>query len=194
MECAARPRERHQRGNRSRKGVLALVSILLIAALPGVAGAQTNLKIGVINVPRLLEAAPQSKAVNDKLQAEFGERQSAILKMRNTLQAQQDRYQKDNAVMGEEERTALERQIRDGQRDLERTQNEYLEDLNTRRNEEVGKLQRDVLQRVQAYASAQKFDLVLGDAIYVSNAIDITAQVLAELSKGSDAPKSDGGK
>jgi outer membrane protein len=194
MECAARPRERHQRSDRARKGVLALASILALAALPGLAGAQTNLKIGVINVPRLLEAAPQSKAVNDKLQAEFGERQSAILKMRNTLQAQQDRYQKDNAVMGEEERTNLERQIRDGQRDLERTQNEYLEDLNTRRNEEVGKLQRDVLQRVQAYASAQKFDLVLGDAIYVSNAIDITAQVLAELSKGSDAPKSDGGK
>jgi outer membrane protein len=194
MECTVRTRGRHQRSDRAGKRVLAVASILAFAALPGVAGAQTNLKIGVINVPRLLEQAPQSKAVNDKLQAEFGQRQSEILKMRQTLQQQQDRYQKDSAVMGEEERSNLERQIRDGQRDLERTQNEYLEDLNTRRNEEVGKLQRDVLQRVQAYASAQKYDLVLGDAIYVSNAIDITAEVLAELQKGSDAPKSGSGK
>ncbi len=89
--------------------------------------------------------------------------------------------------MGEEERLNLERQIRDGQRDLQRTQNEYLEDLNARRNEEVGKLQRDVLLKVQDFARAQKFDLVLGDAIFVSTALDITDQVLVVL-KGPGAP------
>ena len=62
--------------------------------------------------------------------------------------------------MGEDERLNLERQIRDGQRDLERTENEYLEDLNLRRNEEFGKLQREVLRKRNEYASAQKFDLV----------------------------------
>jgi outer membrane protein len=83
--------------------------------------------------------------------------------------------------MGEEERLNLERQIRDTQRDLQREENEYLEDLNARRNEEVGKLQREVLQRVQAYASAQKYDLVLADAIYVSGAVDITQSVITAL-------------
>lgn len=192
MDCTGRRSGWHQRTARAGSYVLALASIFAFAAvMPRMARAQTNLKIGVINVARLLEAAPQSKAVNDKLQAEFGQRQNDILKMRQTLQQQQDRYQKDSAVMGEEERTALERQIRDGQRDLERTQNEYMEDLNVRRNEEVGKLQRDVLQRVQAYASAQKFDLVVADAIYFSNAVDITADILAELQKG-DTSKSTG--
>ena len=193
MDCTVRFGGRHQRNTRAGSCLLALASIVAFAGLlPRPAEAQTNLKIGVINVPRLLEGAPQSKVVNDKLQAEFGERQSTILKMRQALQSQQERYQKDSPVMGEEERTALERQIRDGQRDLERTQNEYLEDLNVRRNEEVGKLQRDVLQLVQAYASAQKFDLVVGDAIYFSNAIDITADVLAELQKGSGAAPQSG--
>ena len=85
--------------------------------------------------------------------------------------------------MGEEERLNLERQIRDGQRDLQRTENEYLEDLNARRNEELGKLQREVLQRVQAYASAQKYDLVVADALYFSSAVDITAAVIAALNQ-----------
>ena len=86
--------------------------------------------------------------------------------------------------MGEAERVNLERQIRDGQRELQRAENEYVEDLNIRRNEEVGKLQREVVQRVQAYAQAQKFDLIVADAVYFSNTVDITDEVLKTLTEG----------
>lgn len=164
---------------------LALSSVAFV----GTASAQGNLKIGVINVSRLLEQAPQSKVVTDKLQKEFEPRQQTILAGRQKLQTQQETFQKDQAVMGEDERLNLERQIRDGQRDLQRTENEYLEDLNARRNEELGKLQREVLQRVQAYASAQKYDLVVADALYFSSAVDITAQVITALNQpGAPAP------
>jgi outer membrane protein len=163
-------------------------AVLAVAALvSGVANAQGALKIGVINVSRLLEQSPQAEAVTKKLSDEFAPRQRDIQAAQTRLQQQQDRFQKDAPVMGEEERLNLERQIRDGQRDLQRTQNEYLEDLNARRNEEVGKLQRDVLLKVQDFARAQKFDLVLGDAIFVSTALDITDQVLTVL-KGPGAP------
>jgi outer membrane protein len=181
-------------GFRASHNARSLSSKLLIAAALGCAAvgaahAQANLKIGVINVGRLLEQAPQSKTVTDKLQKEFEPRQQSILAARQKLQTQQETFQKDQAVMGEEERLNLERQIRDGQRDLQRTENEYLEDLNARRNEELGKLQREVLQRVQAYASAQKYDLVVADAIYFSNAVDITAAVIAALNQpASPAP------
>jgi outer membrane protein len=187
---AAASRQRRidiRRGGTVRSLLVLAATVTAIAAPAASAQAQGNLKIGVINVARLLEGAPQSKAVNDKLQAEFGSRQSEILALRQKLQTQQETLQRDSAVMGEEERGNLERQIRDGQRDLQRTENEYLEDLNVRRNEEVGKLQSDVLRRVQAYASAQKYDLVVADAIYFSSAIDITAPVLQALQQ--DAPK-----
>jgi len=164
---------------------LTTFGVAMLAA--GAASAQGNLKIGVINVGKLLENAPQSKVVQDKLQKEFEPRQQSILAKRQKLQAQQDAFQKDSAVMGEEERLNLERQIRDAQRDLQREENEYMEDVNARRNEEVGKLQREVLQRVQAYASAQKYDLVLADAIYVSGAVDITQQVITALQAAAPA-------
>ena len=169
--------------------VLAALCVVAMTVAGG-ASAQANLKIGVINVARLLDQAPQSKAVTDKLQKEFEPRQQSILAMRQKLQTQQDTFQKDSAVMGEDERNNLQRQIQAGQRDLQRTENEYLEDLNARRNEELGKLQREVLQRVQAYASAQKYDLVVADAIYFSSAVDITAQVIAALNgPAPPAPK-----
>jgi outer membrane protein len=161
--------------------VLGLATFAVALCAAGAASAQGNLKIGVINVGKLLENAPQSKVVSDKLQKEFEPRQAAIVAKRQKLQAAQESFQKDQAVMGEEERLNLERQIQNTQRDLQRDENEYLEDLNARRNEELGRLQREVLQRVQAYASAQKYDLVLADAIYVSGAVDITQAVITAL-------------
>ena len=106
--------------------------------------------------------------------------------MQQRLQTQQETFQRDAPVMGEAERLTLERQIRDGQRELQRTENEYLEDLNLRRNEELGKLQREVLQKAQEYARAQKFDLLLADPsiIFASTAVDITEAVLAVLEAG----------
>ena len=160
---------------------LLAATLALAAIAPGVASAQGNLKIGVINVGRLLEQSPQTESVTKKLQDEFAPRQRDITAMRQRLNTQQETFQRDAPVMGEEERLNLERQIRDVQRDLQRTENEYLEDLNLRRNEEVGRLQREVLQQVQEYARAQQFDLVIADAIFVSTAIDITDQVLAAL-------------
>jgi outer membrane protein len=96
-----------------------LLAATLAAAVvaSGVASAQGNLKIGVINVGRLLEQAPQSQAVNAKLQDEFAPRQRNIVAMRQKLQTQQETFQRDAPVMGEAERLDLERQIRDGQRE-----------------------------------------------------------------------------
>lgn len=168
------------------------VAGLTIAAFAaGPVAAQGNLKIGVINVGRLLEQSPQSEAVTKKLQDEFGPRQRDLQAQEQKLRTQQETFTRDAPVMGEEERLNLERQIRDAQRDLQRAQNEYLEDLNLRRNEEVGKLQREVLLKVQEFARAEQYDLVLADAIFVSTAVDITDAVLAVLKPGAAAPARD---
>jgi outer membrane protein len=157
----------------------AAIAVAVVAS--GAVNAQGNLKIGVINVSRLLEQSPQSEAVTKKLQDEFGPRQRDITALEQKLRTQQETFTRDAPVMGEDERLNLERQIRDAQRELERTKNVYLEDLNLRRNEEVGKLQREVLQKVQEYARAQQYDLVVADAIFASTAVDITDAVLAGL-------------
>ena len=178
----------------ARRGAQLLVAVLpFIATIAGVAlsssaDAQTNLKIGVVNMGKLLDGAPQAAAVTEKLKTEFAPRQNEILKLGKDLQDKQDRFQKDQAVMGEEERLTLERQLRDGQRDLQRMQNEYAEDLNARKTEESNRMLRDVVQRVQAYAAAQKFDLVLTDAVYVSSTIDITAEVQKALQADGAKP------
>src|SRR5689334_14338050 len=157
-----------------------LASALALAA-PS-AFAQAAIKIAVVNVPRLLEEAPQAKAAMQAMQDEFAPRQREMAAQQKDLKTKEEKLQRDGAVMAENERRNSEKDLREGQRDLARKQNEYVEDLNVRRNEELGKLQRSLLQEVQTFAKAQGFDLVVGDGVlYVTEALDVTPQVLTAL-------------
>jgi outer membrane protein len=166
---------------------LALLASAAVALPVGVANAQA--KIGVVNVARLLQEAPQAQAASQALENEFAARRRDLENQQKDLKAREDKLAKDGAVMAEAERRNSEKALRDGQRELARKQNEFLEDLNVRRNEALGQLQRTVLQEVQTYARGAGFDVVVADALYASPSVDITNQVLAALqARKSPAP------
>ena len=83
--------------------------------------------------------------------------------------------------MAEAERRNQEKALRDGQRDFARKQNEFMEDLNVRRNEALGQLQRAILAEVQTYAKTAGLDVVISEALYASPSVDVTNQVLAAM-------------
>jgi outer membrane protein len=166
----------------------ALLACVTLAASALPLAAQAQAKIGVVNVARLLQEAPQAQAASAALENEFAARRRDLENQQRDLKTREDRLQKDGATMAEAERRNQEKALRDGQRELARKQNEFLEDLNVRRNEALGQLQRAVLQEVQTYAKAQGFDLVVADALYASGTVDITAQVLSALQAKGRAP------
>jgi outer membrane protein len=160
--------------------VSSIVAGLALLAPLGVVHAQA--KIAVVNVPRLLDEAPQAKTAMQALSDEFAPRQREIVQQQKDLKAKEEKLTRDGAVMAENERRNAEKDLRDGQRELARKQNEYVEDLNLRRNEEIGKLQRSLLQEVQTFARASGYDLVVGDGVlFVNESLDITPQVLSAL-------------
>ena len=167
-----------------------LAAAIVVAGLASGAHAQGNLKIGVINLGRVVEGSPQYAAAKKKIDDEFGPRQRDLEAMAQKLRTQQETLQRDAPVMSETERANLERQLRDGQRDLERTRNEVVEDFNLRQNEEIGLLQRDIILQARQYAIEQKFDLLLADqtVVFASTAVDITDAVIAVLKPTAAAP------
>ena len=170
---------------------LFLVMVLLLA-IPLSSPAQ-ELKIGFVNVGRLINESPQAKTVQDQLQEEFAPRQREVIALQTRLQEQQDKFQRDLEVMGPEQRRNAEREMRREELELQRTQQEFQEDVNLRRNEALGKLQRELLSQVQSYAAEQGYDLIVSDngILYADSSIDITEQVLAGL-KASFAEQSQG--
>lgn len=138
-----------------------------------------DMKIGVVNVPVLMEQAPQARVAMGALEEEFKPRQRAILAKQTEFEELTEKVQRDVAVMGETERRNAEKELRDLQREVARLRTEFSEDLNLRRNEELGNLQRSLLKEVQDYAQASGFDLVVGDGVlYASTEMNITENVL----------------
>lgn len=173
---------------RSRSALFALAAAAAVLAPAAGALAQTQAKIGFVNVSRLLAEAPQAQAASAALESEFAGRRRDLENQQKDLKSREEKLQKDGAVMAENERRNAEKALRDGQREFARKQNEFLEDLNVRRNEALGQLQRAVVQEIQAYAKTAGFDIVVADALYASPALDITAQVLAALQSRNKTP------
>ncbi len=167
--------------------VKATLAVAIISIFSGVAVAQ-ELKIGVVNVPVLMERAPQAKVAMDALQEEFAPRQRVLVAKQSEFEELTEKVRRDFDVMGETERRNAEKEIRDLQRELTRLQTEFREDLNLRRNEELGKLQRSLLKEVQDYAETTNYDLVVGDGVlYASSAVNITELVLRAMEANYNA-------
>lgn len=168
----------------------AIFAIALVCAIALPASAQ-ELKIGVVNVPLLMDRAPQTKAAMDALEEEFAPRQREFAARAKELEELTAKLQRDAAVMGETERRNADKQLRDLQREVARLQTEFQEDLNLRQNEELGNLQRSILAQVQLYAQTQGFDLVVGDGVlFASPTVNITDEVLRAIETNFNATSS----
>lgn len=154
------------------------VAALAMVAMP----AQAETRVGVVNTVRLMEEAPQAKAAQTNLETEFSPREKELLALQNEIRSLEDRLSRDGAVMSEKQSGELERDILSKRRDLKRSQDEFRDDLNIRKNEVLSTLQRQMYDATVSLAKEKKFDVVLGQGVvYANDTVDITDQVLEKL-------------
>lgn len=180
--------------NLAKRSTYNALAALALASAAIVPAAAQEVKIGVVNINVLMEQAPQAHVAMEALQEEFAPRQRSILAKQKEFEDLTAKAQRDAAVMGETERRNTERELRDMQRDLQRMEEEFREDLNLRRNEEIGNLQRSLLKEVQDYAEEAGFDLIMGDGVlYASSAVNITEAVLESMQENFEESGGDTG-
>jgi len=165
---------------------LNLVALTLLAA-SGAAQAQSDLKIGFVNLNAIVQNAPQIPELNQQLRSEFSQRDADFKAMQDDYNTKLQNYERDREVMSAGERTSLERDLTQMQRDIERRANELQEDLQIRQNELLNQLQVEILQKVQAYGDSNGYDLIVTDAVYASQTVNITAAVYEAIT-GQKAP------
>ncbi len=162
-----------------------IVAIALAATimLPLTASADAaEMKIGFVNTERVFrEAAPAVKA-QKKLEKEFAGREQELQKMAKQAKDLQTYLEREGVTISESERRNKERDLANLNRDFQRAQREFREDLNLRRNEELGGVHDRARKTIMEIAEKEKFDLVLEEAVYFSPRIDITDRVLKALS------------
>ncbi len=167
---------------------LALVSMM---ALFFAATAQSaEVKIAFVNSSTLLEQAPQADIAKKKLEKEFAPREKEIRDAQKTAQALETKLNRDGVTMSDGDRSKQEQELNRQLRDLQRMQSNFRDDLNLRKNEELGKLQRVVLTAIKDVAKTKGYDLVLAEGVvYAAPQVDITSDVLAKLKQDASAGK-----
>jgi outer membrane protein len=140
-----------------------------------------DLKIGVVNTGRILRDSAPAKVAQQKLENEFSKRQKEIEDLSLRLKTQSERYEKDAPTLSESDRNRRQRELADLDRDIQRRQREFREDLNQRRSEEHAALIERANRVIKQLAEAEKIDLILEDAVHASPRIDITDKVIRAL-------------
>jgi len=159
-----------------------LLAATLAAASMFAQPALAEIKIGFVDLAKLSESAPQVIAAQDKIDAEFSSRVKEIDAMQRKLAKMEEDLGKDSEVMSASERSKKEREILGMRRDLKRTQEEFRDDLNIRKNEMLRAMNVEIGNVIEAYAKEQGFDLILAQGVmFAGKKVDITDQILKQL-------------
>jgi len=161
-----------------------LLSSLLFATA-GPAFAQT--KIGFVSLDRILRDAPVAQRAQKKIEQEFSRRDQELAKTAEQLKKMQENFEKNSVTMSEVDRQKRERELNDLNREFQRKQREFREDLNTRRNDELAGVIERANRAIRQIAEAEKYDIIFQEAVWANPRIDITDKVIKALDESRAA-------
>ncbi|WP_081439434.1 OmpH family outer membrane protein [Methylotenera versatilis] len=143
-----------------------------------------ELKVGYVQVDKILQEAPQTAESGKKLEKEFSPRSQELDRMAKQIKDLEAALDKDGLTITEADRRSKERDVQNIKTEFQRKQRELREDINLRKNEELGSLQDRINKAVQSVAKAENYDLVMYSGVaYAADKIDITDKVLKLLGK-----------
>ena len=164
-------------------------SLMVVAVLAAVAGApaaiaQENARIGFVNTDRMLREAAPAKTAQTKLEQEFSRREKEIDDAGAMLKTAAERFEREAPTLSESQRQNRQRQLMDQDREFQRKRREFQEDLNSRKQEELQQILDRANRVVKQVAEAEKYDVILQEAVYVNPRLDITDKVIKALNAG----------
>ena len=157
--------------------------IVLLAALAALAPfpAAAQAKFGFVNTQRVLSESQPATRAQKRIEAEFQKRDQELARIADQLKRLQDDIDRNGVTMGETQRRNKEREFGELNRDFQRKQREFREDLNQRRNEELAQVIEQANRIIRQIAEQEKFDIIFQDAVYASQRVDITDKVIKAL-------------
>ncbi len=160
------------------KKCIALILFLIF----NVSIVSAEVKIGFVEIQKILKGAPQTVAANKKLEKEFTKRTAKLKKVVKKINAKETAFKKDSMTMSESDRIKKQKEIQGLKIDAQRTEREVREDIDLRRREEIAKVQKQVNIAVEKVAKEQNYDLVLYQGVaYAGKKVDITDIVIKAL-------------
>ena len=162
------------------KRLLLLMLLPLICVGPVWAN---DTKIGFVNTDRIFRESQLAIRAQKKLEREFSNREQEIQKQIKQARDLQTFIDKEGLTLSEADRAKRERDLANLNRDIQRAQREFREDLNQRKNEEFAAVHERARKAIIELAEKEKFDLILENVVYASGRVDITDRVIRILDR-----------
>lgn len=143
-----------------------------------VASFAQDLKIGFVSTERILRDSNAAKAAQTRLEQEFARRERELNQLGEQLRQATEKLEKDLPTLSESQRASRQRQLAELDRDFQRRRREFQEDLAQRRNEELQAVIERANRVIRQIAEAEKYDLILQEAVYIAPRHDITDKVI----------------
>ena len=172
---------------------VAVGSAALLAALgmqtahaQAAAGAPlTNTRMCFVDTDRLFSETKASQAAQNKLKAEFANREKSLTALADRLKSAIETFERDSAKMSDAKRVQEQERLMELDADFRQKRREFQDDLGSRRSEELQAVQDKSMKVIKQLADTGKYDLILQEAVYFNPKYDITDQVI----KGLNAAK-----
>ena len=178
------------KGNIMKKLLKTLVLFLFVFSVNA-----EELKIGIVDVNKILKDAPQTISANKKLEKEFSARSEKLKTKIKTLEADGKKFQKESLTMSDDQREKAERGLQQRRIEIQRDERELREDMDLRRREEIGDLQEKINITIDKMAEGEGFDLILYNGIaFASSKVDITDAIIKALGGVSSNAKDESKK
>ena len=164
----------------SRQCALGLALGLAAVAAPVYAQAE-EFRAGFVNTDRIFREAVPAKAAQSKLEQEFSRREKEIVDAGNVLKTASEKFEREAPTMAESQRVNRQKQLVEQDRDFQRKRREFQEDLNSRKIEELQLVLERANRIIKQVAEAEKYDVILQEAVYFNPKLDITDKVIKAL-------------
>jgi len=143
-----------------------------------------EIKIGFVEIKKILQNAPQTVKANKVLEKEFTKRTKKLKKAVKKIKEKEIAFQKDSMTMSDSDREKKIKEIQGLKIDAQRTEREVREDIDLRRKEEIANVQSLVNIAVEKVAKEQAYDLILYQGVaFAGKKVDITNVVIKALGK-----------
>jgi outer membrane protein len=158
------------------------VWLILFGVLALAAQAQADdFRVAFVNTDRIFREANTAKAAQAKLEQEFSKREKELNDLGNTLKNLSEKLERESPTLSETQRVQRQKQLVDQDRDFQRKRRDFQDDLNARKNEELQQVLERATRVVRQVAEAEKYDVVLQEAVYINPKHDITDKVIKAL-------------
>jgi outer membrane protein len=154
----------------------------LAAAAPARAQSAPS-RIGFVFTERLMTESKPARNADEKIQAEFSKRQKQVDEVVGRFKVARERFDQDAPRLSDIDRTRRTRELLDMEKDLQRMQREFNEDLLQRKNEERAAIAQKAFKLIEQVAEQEHLDVVLQESVWTSPRIDITDRILKLLDK-----------